>query len=1287
MGVALRCPNCEHENREGRKFCAECAAALSLLCPSCDSKNEPGERFCGECAAPLAEASGFQTLVAQPPVASSQRDLPESFGDGRYRVQRFLGEGGVKRVYLARDTKIGSNVAVAAIKEDLGPDAVARIEREVQSMGRLRDHPHIANIHDIGGDGVSTYIVQEFMEGGSIADALRAAPENRLPMADVIRISGQICQALAFAHEQGIVHRDVKPENVWLTADGTAKLGDFGLAISVDSSRLTQAGTMLGTVAYMPPELAVGGTREADVRCDLYSLGAMMYEMAAGRPPFAGTDPVAIISQHISTAPVAPSWHNAAVPKPLEAIILKLLEKRPEDRPESAKVVGEQLRALAGSMAPGSSDGVDLADANPIDRIAGGVFVGREEETQELRSGLASAISGQGKIVLLTGEPGIGKTRMAEELATYARLRNAQVLWGRCHERAGQPSYWPWVQAIRSYVHSKDLQALASDMGSGAADIAQVVTEVRDRLPGLVTPPALEPEQARFRLFDSITTFLKNASNREPLVIVLDDIQWADEASLLLLQFLAREIQSARVLVIGTVRDTELDREQPSARVLAELTKEPVTSSIALSGITTDEITQFVELSTGQTAAPGLAEALYKQAEGNPFVTGEIVKLLASDGRLDEGASTTSWSVAIPDGVRAVVTKRLEHLSEACRDFLASAAVAGREFELRVVERASGVSVETAVDALDEATAARLVEELEEGTDRYQFSHAITRDALYQDQPASRRLELHRSVGECLESIYGTEAGSHIGQLAYHFAEAAKAGTAEKAVAYSRLAGDQALERLAYEDAVTHYRRALQSLELKDKPDEAQRCDLLLTLGEAHNNAGHVSNSKETFQRAADTARKLELPEQLARAALGYDAGFGGAVRFEVGVLDETLVDLLEEALRALGEGDSVLRAQLLARLAAAIYWSESQERRDLLSGQAIDMAQRVGDKMAFAFALNGRGWALAGPDNIEQRLADATDLVRLADDEGLRHLSIANQGHSQRLGFLLELGDLAGVDREIEYYRLLAEEMRAPWYVWYTLLVRAMRALMEGRFEEGEELAQEAFAVGQRAGNPTAVQAFGAQTMVLRRDQGRIGELEGFVKGFVEQQPDFPLWRCGLALVYCESGRESDSRREFERLAANDFDDLPRDSVWFTAVVILAETCTFLGDVDRAARLYDLLLPYAARNVTLPSGGAYFGSVSHYLGKLANIMGRWEQAEDHFDDAVEMNAKMGARPWIVRTQYEYARMLGKRGGEVDMEKAQLLIAKSLETAEEIGMAALVSDIVALKLELQGVTN
>ena len=445
-----------------------------------------------------------------------------------------------------------------------------------------------------------------------------------------------------------------------------------------------------------------------------------------------------------------------------------------------------------------------------------------------------------------------------------------------------------------------------------------------------------------------------------------------------------------------------------------------------------------------------------------------------------------------------------------------------------------------------------------------------------------------------------------------------------------------------------------------------------------------MSKSKEIFQRAAALARKLGTPERLSRAALGYDGGFGGTVRFEVGVLDEALVALLEEALRAVGEGDSALRAKLLARLAAAIYWSGSQERRDSLSLQAIDMARRVGDKTALAFALDGRGQALAGPDNIEQRLATATELVRLADDEGVGHLAIANQAHMLRLSILLELGDLPEVDREIEHCSALAEELRAPFYVWTSNLVQAMRAIMEGRFEEAQELAQEAFAVGQRAGNPTAIQAFGAQTLLMRRDQGGVDELEGFVKGFVEQQPDVPLWRCGLVLVYSEMGRESDARNEFERLAANEFDDLPRDSVWFTAVAILAEVCASFNDVDRTAKLYELLLPYAARNATFPFGIGYAGPVSHYLGMLASIMSRWEQAEDHFEDAAEMNVKMEAKPWLARTHYEHARMLLKRGSDGDVQAAQSLIAKALKTAEDIGMAKLVSDIVALKLELQG---
>ncbi|MCH7697400.1 MAG: protein kinase [Chloroflexi bacterium] len=1274
----MNCPRCRHSNGDDQRFCVNCGAALTAACASCGTSLEAGARFCGQCGKPVADASGDQTVVAPSPVASSQRDLPDSFGNGRYQVQRFLGEGGVKRVYLAHDTKLDSNVAVAAIKDELGPEAAARIEREVQSMVRLRDHPHIANIHDIGGDGASTYIVQEFMEGGSIADALRAAPENRLSIPEVIKTSSQICQALAFAHSQGIVHRDVKPENVWLTADGTAKLGDFGLSIALDSSRLTQAGTMLGTVAYMPPELAVGGTREADVRCDLYSLGAMMYEMAAGRPPFAGTDPVAIISQHISTAPVAPSWHNAAVPKPLEAIILKLLEKRPEERPESAKAVAEQLDALAANMDPASSDGADLAGANPIDRIAGGVFVGREDETKELRTALASAISGEGKIVLLTGEPGIGKTRLAEELATYARLRDAQVLWGRCHERAGQPSYWPWVQAIRSYVHSRDLQALESDMGSGAADIAQVVTEIRDRLPGLATPPALDPEQARFRLFDSITTFLKNASNREPLVIVLDDIQWADEASLLLLQFLAKEIQSSRVLVICTVRDTELDREQPAARVLAELAKEPVTSSIALTGLTTDDITQFVELSTGKVAAPGLAGALFKQAEGNPFVTSEIVKLLASDGRLDEGATSTSWSVAIPDGVRAIVTRRLEHLSEPCRDFLASAAVVGRAFDLRVVERVAGVSVEAAVDALDEAASARLVEELEEGTGRYQFSHAITRDTLYQDQPPSRRLELHRAVGERLESIYGTESAAHIGQLAYHFAEAAKAGTAEKAVAYARKAGDQALARLAYEDAVGHYRRAVQALAFVDQQSDKVRAELLLAQGTAAIKTAGYKEAKKPLWEALGIAKEIGDVRLFTLSTLAFSRS-----AFEAYKVEPERVAMLEDALKLVGESDAALRARLCSELASALQWSADPGRRDELGDEALTLSREAHDSEGRLDILVSWIEANYHHDRLDQRLEVCHELI----DAGQEFGSIWHEaeGNLRLYTSSLEAGDVPGADEAARLFRNIVEKGKINRYAGWVAAYPAMKAIFEGRLEEADVLVPQTLAAFQSCGEPDALLRAGFQLMTLRTFQGRLAELEPAIRGVVTQYGETVASRVIMAFYWTQAGNLEEAREEWE-LAKEHIADLSRDPSWFETQLMLAEVCAFVEDAERANTLYELIGDYADRNGVLSLGAVCTGSVAHQAALLAVTAGRLDEAEMHFETALVANERMGTRPFLARTQFAYARMLLKRDGEGDDEKARELIADSLETAEEIGMPKLVSDIVALKLELQGVT-
>ena len=442
---------------------------------------------------------------------------PTSFANGRYQVKQFLGEGGKKKVYLAHDTLLDREVAFALIKTDgLDEPGRSRISREAQAMGRLGSHPHIVTVFDLGQEQDQPYMVTELMGGGDVEGLIDQALDHRLPLEQAIGIAQETCRGMDFAHSRGIVHRDLKPGNVWLTGDGVAKIGDFGLAVALDRSRLTTEGMMVGTVSYMPPEQAMGG--DVTPQSDLYSLGAMLYEMITGRPPFLGDHSVAVIGQHINTPPVAPNWHNGQCPRALDALILRLLAKDPSKRPESASDVLAALDAIDLNADLGAVPASPLQDeAHALDNLAGGVFVGRQREMGDLKAALEDALSGRGRLVTLVGEPGIGKTRTAQELATYAGLRGAQVLWGRCYEEQGVPPYWPWVQAIRSYVRDRDPEQLRSEMGAGAADIAEVVSDVRERLPGLQPAPQLEPDQARFRLFDSFTAFLKTASQRQPL--------------------------------------------------------------------------------------------------------------------------------------------------------------------------------------------------------------------------------------------------------------------------------------------------------------------------------------------------------------------------------------------------------------------------------------------------------------------------------------------------------------------------------------------------------------------------------------------------------------------------------------------------------------------------------------------------------------------------------------------------------------------------------------------------
>ena len=693
------------------------------------------DRALGTPSAPSSSSSGATASVA--PSSPSPEDMPTSFAGGRYQVKELLGEGGKKKVFLAHDTLLDRDVAFALIKtEGLDETSRTRVFREAQAMGRLGDHPHILPIHDLGDEDGQPYMVLPQMPD-DVEGLIESAPDHRLPLERAIEIAQKVCAGLEFAHSKGIVHRDLKPGNACLTEDGTAKISDFGLAVATDGSRLTQEGMMVGTVSYMPPEQAMGG--EVTPQADLYSLGAMLYEMVCGRPPFLGDDSIAIIGQHVNTPPVAPTWHNSTCPRLLEALILRLLAKDPSERPGSAADV---LTALDGIDLTAEVEQQPQEETHSLDSLAGDVFVGRQREMGELKAALEDALSGRGRLVTLVGEPGIGKTRTAVELATAAGLRGAQVLWGRSYEEQGVPPYWPWVQAIRSYVREREPEQLRSEMGAGAADIAEIVSDVRERLPGLQPPPALDsPEAARFRLFDSITTFLKAAGRKRPVVLVLDDLHWADTPSLLLLQFLTRELTGARLLLVGTYRDVELSRQHRLAETLAELTRERSFQRILLRGLTQEDVRRFIEITSGIRPPGGLVSAVHTQTEGNPLFVTEVVRLLVQEGELtqERARERDSWEVRIPEGVREVIGRRLNRLSQRCNETLTIASIIGREFEMSqlsglVDDPSAGpghaMSEDRLLDVLGEALSARAIEELPATVGRYQFTpRADTGDA------------------------------------------------------------------------------------------------------------------------------------------------------------------------------------------------------------------------------------------------------------------------------------------------------------------------------------------------------------------------------------------------------------------------------------------------------------------------------------------------------------------------------------------------------------------------------
>ena len=917
------------------------------------------------------------------------------------------------------------------------------------------------------------------------------------------------------------------------------------------------------------------------------------------------------------------------------------------------------------------------------ERLAASPFVGRAAEIAQLEGALDEVGEQRGALFMLVGEPGIGKSRLADEVARRARARGLAVSWGRCWESGGAPAYWPWVQVLRAHAARLDPPALAERLAA-APDLLHILPELRVRVPSLPELEPIDSEHGRFRILDAAVAFLRGVAADQPLLLLLDDLHAADQSSLLLLRFLARELRSLPLVVVGAYREAEAARDPLIGPILADVVREG--QRIPLYGLSAEAVGGYLAAAAPQHARRDTVDAVYAVTEGNPLFLTEVVRLWLAAQARDGGGGRATPPLAIPEELRTAIRQRLGPIPAPVRRLLTLAAVQGREFDLVLVERLAdggddGAARADVSAALDLARANGILQPLPDAIGRYSFAHVLIRDVLYDELPGAERAQRHRQVAQALETMHAANLAPHLAEIAHHHALAAVDGEVDKAIDFARRAGDRALTMLAYEDAARHYEHALRALELRRQGPQAGdallRCEVLLALGEAQWGAGELAPMRATFQRAAEAARALPVEQKaprLARAAIGV----GGRQQRAHLVFDDEVARLLEEAREALGSADSPLRARVLARLAYVLYTQPgSLPRRAALCAEAETIARRVADPGTLRWVLNDFRWALWEPDSIEERLRMGGELAELAERNGDSESALNEL--CWRIVDRLELGDLVAADAALATYTQAARQYRWPWFHWYIGRFEAMRALLQGRFAEAEQHAEQALAAIKRTEHEDALLVYGTQMLAIRTEQGRVAELEAGVQAFVAQYPAVEVWRYVLAYLQAELERPDATRAELERAMRTPAASLPTSYLRITAGAYLAEACAYVGDAERAAPLYEQLRPYAERTVMVGFGIVCRGSLQRHLGLLAETCGRRQQAAGHFAAALAADDRLGARPAAARTRLAHAQMLlaGAADG-VERAQAAALLQAAHATAAELGMQSLLPRIAAL---------
>jgi tetratricopeptide (TPR) repeat protein len=870
------------------------------------------------------------------------------------------------------------------------------------------------------------------------------------------------------------------------------------------------------------------------------------------------------------------------------------------------------------------------------------VFVGRETELGELRSAFDNAILGQGSLVMVVGEPGIGKTVLCEQLAAYVSSLGGKSQVGHCYsERSLSLPYLAFVEVLRSYVQAQDVSELRKELRSGAADLGRIVPEIKEKLK--VHPrPKRDPEEERYRLMEAVTQFLGSIATVQPLLIVLEDLHNADSGTLEMLTHVSRNLAGIRLLLVGTYRDIEIDRTHPLSATLAELRRLPAFRRVLLRGLNADEVGRMLASITGQEVPWGLVEAIHRRTEGNPLFIQEVMRYLFEEGFISPQGEVRQKprdipvEMKIPDGLRDVIGKRLSRLSESCNRVLSVAAVIGRDFRLEVLQKVAGISDEELFKALEEARKAAVVEERAGAgaVVNYRFAHAFFRQTLYEEIIAPRRIRLHQQVARVLEDIYKNRLEQHAAELAEHLSHSPDSADLKKAVSYGEMAAQRATSVYAYGEAVRLLDQALKVQEVLDPEDKAKRCDLLLALSETLLSSGEPRRILDVELPAAfrlaedisDSVRASRICTVAVSALICYASGPG---------LASPELTLWAERADRYAQPGTVLRARADMILGVSRMNAGHLRSGVRLLTQALQLARNLGDPDTFWSAAFMWLFLMDAPQHTEERLQLAEEVAR-GPRTGV-NLQVFGWNTLNQLGHaFLVSGQRQRAEQAWGELRDLAERSRHVNIQIVSMAHNAILAFMDGHLEDAVKISRQIRARGAEVDMPVFIGMWEAVGDLPQRYLGYTGDtLQQRYREWEELQILNPARR---AFVMARLGRHTEATEILEQFVVrrrgigSPEDETPGTSwdAYFLQVAVL------VGHRQAA----ELLLRRFAGSGVRTTGFFYPTCIARHLGGACALLNRPDEARKYYDEAIKVCTEMRFRPELALTRLQLAELL-----------------------------------------------